>query len=130
MSDYKRITAVDFDGCLCVKKWPDIGAPNIKAICELNCRRKAGEKVILWTCRTGQQLEDAVAWCRKYGLEFDAINNNLQENIDYFGNDCRKIFANEYWDDRAVRVVAKENKTLTDWLKERFPWLQNKKRNS
>jgi hypothetical protein len=32
---------------------------------------------------------------------FDAINENLPVNVAAFGNDCRKIFADEYWDDKA-----------------------------
>ena len=40
------------------------------------------------------------------GLYFDAVNANLPERIAYFGGDCRKISADEYWDDRAVVVKA------------------------
>lgn len=109
MSEYPKIIAVDFDGCLCVKKWPDIGDPNRKAIDALIKRRAEGDKVILWTCREGQKLEEAVLWCAKHGLEFDAVNDNLPENKEYFGNNSRKVFANEYWDDRSVSVIATEN---------------------
>ena len=38
------------------------------------------------------------------GVEFDAVNENLPEVIERMGGDTRKVFANEYWDDRAVRV--------------------------
>lgn len=106
MSDYPKTIAVDFDGCLCVKKWPDIGEPNWKAIHELIRRRACGDKVILWTCRSGKQLDDAVAWCMNRGLQFDAVNENLPEHIAFFGNDCRKIYATEYWDDKSVPVTA------------------------
>lgn len=106
MNEYHKVIAVDFDGCLCVKKWPDIGAPNWDAIHALIRRKADGDKIILWTCRDGQQLEDAVLWCLDHGLRFDAVNENLPENIKFFGNDCRKVWANEYWDDRAVPVVA------------------------
>lgn len=106
MSEYHKVIAVDFDGCLCVKKWPEIGAPNWDAIHALIRRKADGDKIILWTCRDGKQLEEAVLWCINHGLRFDAVNENLPENIKFFGNDCRKIWANEYWDDRAVPVVA------------------------
>ena len=108
MSSYPKVIAVDFDGCLCVKKWPDIGAPNWDAIHALIRRKAEGDKIILWTCRDGQQLEDAVLWCMNRGLRFDAINDNLPENKKFFGNDCRKVWAHEYWDDRAVPVIAGE----------------------
>ena len=115
MSEYHKVIAVDFDGCLCVKKWPEIGAPNWDAIHALIRRKADGDKIILWTCRDGKQLEEAVLWCINHGLRFDAVNENLPENIKFFGNDCRKVWANEYWDDRAVPVVAGDE-PITGWV--------------
>lgn len=109
MSNYPKIIAVDFDGCLCENKWPGIGAPNQNALNALIRHKAEGGKVILWTCRDGQMLEDAVLWCYNRGLKFDAVNDNLPQNKEYFGNNCRKVFANEYWDDRAVPVIAGSN---------------------
>ena len=104
MSSIPTIIAVDFDGCLCQNKYPDIGTPNYPVIDELiNRQIDEGAKIILWTCRVGEQLENALAWCKNRGLRFDAVNENLPECIEQFGNDCRKVFAHEYWDDRAVR---------------------------
>ena len=104
--NYPKVLAVDFDGCLCVNKWPEIGDPNWNAIHTLLDHKSDGGKVILWTCREGQMLEDAVMWCLNHGLKFDAVNDNLPENKEYFGNNCRKVWANEYWDDKAVPVAA------------------------
>lgn len=106
-SEYTRVIAIDFDGCLCTDKWPDIGEPNWWAIEEAKRRQRDGACLILWTCRAGADLDRAVEACRNWGLEFDAINENPQFRIDLFrGNDCRKIGADEYWDDKAVCVVA------------------------
>jgi hypothetical protein len=96
------IFAVDFDGTLCSYNWPDIGEPNKKLIQDLICRRAIGDKVVLWTCRANEKLDEAVAWCKKHGLEFDAINDNLPNIKKSFGVDSRKIFANYYIDDRAL----------------------------
>lgn len=96
------IYAVDFDGTLCVSVFPEIGAPNMLLINHLIKRRKQGNKIILWTCRVGERLEEAVNWCRDKGLEFDAVNNNLQEMIEYWGNNPRKVFADVYIDDKAI----------------------------
>ena len=104
--NYPKIIAVDFDGCLCEKKWPDIGAANWDAIHALIRRRAEGDKVILWTCRDGQMLDAAILWCLNHGLKFDAINDNLESNKEQFGNNTRKVFADEYWDDKAVPVIA------------------------
>lgn len=95
-----KIIAVDFDGTLCENKWPDIGAPNEPLIRYLIEQKKAGNKIILWTCRVGKELTKANWWCQSYGLYFDAINENLPEAIEMFGGDSRKIFAHEYIDDR------------------------------
>lgn len=97
-----KIIAVDFDGTLCEGKYPEIGEPKYGVIERLIEEQKAGAKVILWTCRTEKQLADAVYWCALHGLKFDAINEALKTTLDWFGNDTRKVYAHEYWDDRAV----------------------------
>ena len=108
MSDcnYSKTIAVDFDGCLHSGKWPNIGSPNWNAIHELIRRQAIGDKVILWSCRDGALLDEAILWSLNHGLKFDAVNENLEANTKFFGNNSRKIFANEYWDDRAVPVIA------------------------
>ena len=100
------IIAVDFDGCLCTNAWPGIGEANHDLISRLKFRRATGDKLILWTCREGKALDEAVEWCRARGLEFDAVNENLPELIERYGGDCRKISADEYWDDKAKNVKA------------------------
>lgn len=96
----KPITyAVDFDGTLCENKYPGIGLENMKLIEFLKAERKAGNKVILNTMREGWLLEEALTWCRRNGLEFDAVNDNLPELQKRFGNNPRKIYADYYIDD-------------------------------
>lgn len=97
------IYAVDFDGTLCESEFPGIGAPNMYLIKHLIKRRKQGNKIILWTCRCGEQLQQAVEWCKNHGLEFDAINENLPEIVEWFGGaESRKIHADVFIDDKAV----------------------------
>lgn len=95
-----KIIAVDFDGTLCENKWPEIGEPNKELIVYLKERQAAGDKLILWTCRVGKVRDAAVAWSAEQGLIFDAVNENLPEVLEWMGGDSRKIFANEYIDDR------------------------------
>lgn len=99
-SGRRPIIAVDFDGTLCVSKWPEIGAPRFGVIAYCIAARATGSRLILWTNRNGKELEAAVEWCRGHHLEFDAVNENLQECIDAFGGDCRKVFADMYLDDK------------------------------
>lgn len=96
-----EIYAVDFDRTLnLAKKYPQLGEPNRELIDFLKGRQQAGDKVILWTCREGDLLKSAVKFCKNYGLEFDTVNDNLRENIEHFNNNCRKVFADYYIDDR------------------------------
>lgn len=106
--DYK-IIAVDFDGTLCIEEYPAIGAPNIPLIEALKALRATGKcRLILWTCRVGKPLQEAVEWCKAHGLEFDTVNENLPEMIELWGNDNRKVFADRYIDDKAVNIKMEE----------------------
>lgn len=95
-----KIIAVDFDGTLCENKWPETGEPNWGLIAYLKGRQAAGDKLVLWTCRVGGILKDAINWFAERGLIFDAVNENLPEVLEWMGGDSRKIYAHEYIDDR------------------------------
>lgn len=108
MSAYKRIYAVDFDGTLAETKFPEIIKPYFSMFMTCKEIKRRGDILILWTCRCGKDLEDAVEFCRKHGLEFDYVNENVPENVEKFGNDSRKIFAHEYIDDKAWSPVREK----------------------
>ena len=98
----QKAIAIDFDGCLCANEYPKIGKPILHVIDEAKKQQAKGAGLILWTCREDKLLEEAVAACEKWGLHFDAINQRLPSWIEAWGNNPRKVGANEYWDDRAV----------------------------
>ena len=107
MSDDRKIPraiAIDFDGCLCEDKFPMIGEPNWDVIARAKHEVSLGSKLILWTCREGELLSDAIVACSSWGLEFSAVNESLDEWIEYYGNRTRKVGADEYWDDKAVKL--------------------------
>ena len=99
--DDVKIIAVDFDGTLCYSDWPALGEPNTVLIDYLKRWRQAGNKLILWTCRAGDALDSALLWCSEQELEFDAVNDNLPEIVEKYGNNSRKISCDYYIDDRA-----------------------------
>ena len=99
------IIAVDFDGTLCEDCYPEIGKPNRVLIEALIKKRKYGDKLILWTCREEELLEDAVAWCKTQGLFYDALNDNLEEVKQKYQHNSRKITADVYVDDKAVEML-------------------------
>jgi len=109
-----KIIAVDFDGTLFENAWPCIGKPIQKNIDALKKEYENGAKLILWTNRCGTDLSDAIDACTKQGIYFAGINANLDETIDKFGVDSRKIFADEYWDDKAVPKSAKDIGEFSD----------------
>lgn len=104
--EYRRIIAVDFDGTLAKTRFPEIIKPIPKTIKYCKRRQKDGAILILYTCRKGKDLQDAVEWCKGQGLIFDYVNENTAENIaNYGGVDTRKIFAHEYIDDKAINPI-------------------------
>jgi len=103
------IWAVDFEGTITTKRrYPNIGEPNVSVIELLKMARLRGVRVVLWTCREGEHLTKALEWCKGYGLEFDAVNENIPEAIEYLGRDTRKVLADIYIDDKSFHLWGEE----------------------
>lgn len=98
------IIAVDFDGTLFRTDYPAIIEPNLPIIEKCKELRRHGNRIILWTCREENALVDAVFACAEYGLEFDAINDNLQDGKEFWCNNPRKVYADIYLDDHNVNL--------------------------
>ena len=113
---FPPILAVDFDGTLVENQFPGIGEPDHVIAGAIRAYQEMGWKIILWTCRTDEMLQDAVDFCKEQlGIEFDAVNDNLPEVQQYFGGNTRKVFANLYWDDRnAALFVDKDKPSLLE----------------
>ncbi len=93
------IIAVDFDGTIVEHRYPFIGKVRPFAFETLEAIQVKGHRLILWSHRAGQKLEEAVKFCRSHGIEFYAVNKNFPEEI-WEENDSRKILADIYIDDR------------------------------
>jgi hydroxymethylpyrimidine pyrophosphatase-like HAD family hydrolase len=91
--------AVDFDGTIVDHEYPAIGKEKLFALRTLIGMQKRGCTLILWTYRAGKELDEAVEYCRKNGLEFYAINKNYPEEV-FDESISRKIDADMYIDDR------------------------------
>lgn len=103
-----KIIGIDFDGTLATTRglYPDIGEPIQEILDYVIEEQKKGAFIVLITMREGVALEMAVAWCQDHGLTFDAVNDNLPHIKDYFEANPRKIFCNEYIDDRNVGGIS------------------------
>ena len=75
------IIAVDYDGTLCRERGKQKEI-NTALIQRLIASQSRGDTVILFTCRHGRSLHEAVSMCAKCGLMFNAVNNNTPETID------------------------------------------------
>ena len=98
----RRAIAIDFDGCICRSKYPEIGEPNWHVIEEAKKEQAAGAGLILWTCRAGKELDAAITACKEWGLNFDAVNQSLPEWIEAWGSDLpdkkyTAIYADPPW---------------------------------
>ena len=91
--------AVDFDGTIVEHEYPKIGGEKLFAIETLKQIQKQGHQLILWTYRTGTELNDAVDYCKNRGLEFYAVNKNYPEEV-MDDNTPRKLSADLFIDDR------------------------------
>lgn len=110
MEKLPYIIAVDFDGTLVEDRFPNIGRPIWKTIGEIQNRQSNGAKIILWTCRDHENLKEAIEYCENnLHIVFDAVNTNIEETKNMFDNDTRKVYANEYWDDKCAIRYANKN---------------------
>jgi hydroxymethylpyrimidine pyrophosphatase-like HAD family hydrolase len=93
------IIAVDFDGTIVEHRYPAIGKEILFAIDTIKELQKRKHQVILWTYRAGKELDEAVDFCAKRGIEFYAVNKNYPEER-FDETISRKINADLYIDDR------------------------------
>ncbi len=92
--------AVDFDGTIVEHAYPQIGKPIPFAFDVLKrLQEECRCKLILWSVREGELLDEAVEFCRQNGLEFYAVNANYPEE-KRTDMQSRKIVADMYIDDR------------------------------
>lgn len=99
MTEVQKIVAVDFDGTVVTHEYPDIGSPVAFAGSVLQDLVKNGCKVILWTMRSGEHLEAAVAWFAERQITLWGINENPDRHE---WTTSRKVYAQIYIDDAAA----------------------------
>ena len=122
--------AVDFDGTIVEHRYPEIGKELPFATQTLRMLIEQRHKLILWTVREGQLLDDAVEWCRKRGVEFYAINKDFpEEDISKNRSFSRKLKVDVWIDDRnigglpdwgTIYQMITERKTYEEVLAERW----------
>ena len=95
------IIAVDFDGTLVEHRYPEIGKEILFAFDTLRELQKQKHQIILWTVRSGKELDEAVEFCRLRGIDFYAVNSSFPEE-KFTEDSSRKINADIFIDDRNI----------------------------
>jgi hypothetical protein len=97
------VWAIDFDGTICRNGYPDISKGILvkKAKEAILKMKRYNQIVIIWTCRTGEFLEDAKQFLDINGIPYDYINEPYPPLVEAYC-DCRKIGATYYIDDCAL----------------------------
>ena len=94
------VIAVDFDGTIVEHEYPNIGKPIPFAIETLIQMQRDGHRLIMWTVRHGDLLQEAVDYCAEQGLYFFAENENYRGEIIEKQDYSRKLKADLFIDDR------------------------------
>lgn len=93
-----KVVAVDFDGTITDRNcFPNISGLRPHCVEALQTISNQGNKIFLWTCRTGNSLKEAVNFCLKNGIALCGINESPYDNVNVGG---RKPIADFYIDDR------------------------------
>lgn len=101
----KLILAIDFDMTISNNhNYRDLSNPPVHYAAEaIRSLKHMGCTLILWTCRSGDSLEQAKQYLSKYGILdcFSYFNENTAEIVDAWGGTgSPKVYADVYIDDR------------------------------
>ena len=119
--------AVDFDGTIVEDRYPKIGSERPFATETLRMLIQERHRLILWTVREGELLDEAVQWCKDRGVEFFAINRDFPEESEKNRHFSRKIKVDVWIDDRnlggipdwgEIYHMIHDNLTWRDLLRE------------
>ena len=113
-----KIACVDFDGTCVMHEYPQVGDDVPNAVNVLKKLNENQVKLILWTIRSGEYLQDAVNWFIERGIEIWAVNKNPQQR---FWSKSPKAFAPVYIDDAALGCPLKLpldsiSRPFADWF--------------
>lgn len=94
------IYAIDFDGTIVEDKFPAIGELIPYAIECCKILQERDNEVILWTCRTAEQLEMVLDFLKLKGFVPAIVNDDSNKMKELFPvGRPRKVYADIYIDD-------------------------------
>lgn len=108
--------AIDFDGTCVTHDYPNVGT-DIGAVPVLKQLVKDGHELILYTMRSGKELDDAVNWFKKNEIPLYGIQQNPTQKS---WTNSPKCYAQLYIDDAALGcplVLSTNKRPYVDWEK-------------
>tara|TARA_R110000851_G_scaffold78000_5_gene172081 strand:+ start:18183 stop:18617 length:435 start_codon:yes stop_codon:yes gene_type:complete len=102
MIDGKLVLAIDFDGTIASLSFPEVGTLRKDADVVIRKLHRQGHRIIINTCRSGKMEGMAQDFLDDNFIPYDFINSNLPELITQYKQDCRKISADIYIDDKCL----------------------------
>ena len=108
-----KIVAFDFDGTACTHDYPWIGR-KIGAIPVLKELQENGVKLILFTMRSGQELQAAVGWLESEGIKLFGVNENPEQHT---WTTSPKPYYHMLIDDAALAplIYGEHKRPFVDW---------------
>lgn len=98
----KYTIAVDFDGTIVTHRYPKIGEEIPDAVETIKQLIRDGHRLILWSVREGELLQEAIEWCSERGITFFATNKDYPEERPDDRDFSRKLKADIFIDDRNI----------------------------
>lgn len=110
-----EILAVDFDDTVVTHMYPHVGedigaAPVLRKLTEL------GHRIILFTMRSGKELQDATEWFKEKNIPLWGINENPTQRS---WTSSPKPYADNYIDDTAIGCplqTVNSTRPYVDWF--------------
>jgi hypothetical protein len=112
------IIAIDFDGTCVTHDYPNVGK-DIGAEDVLNKLVENGHQLILWTMRSGKELQDAVDWFSERYIDLYGVQENPTQHT---WTSSPKAYAQLYIDDAALGCPLIwdddiSSRPFVDWVK-------------
>ena len=118
------VVAIDFDNTIVYSNYPKIIKPLPYALDVIKIlMNDKYTTLILWTCREGKDLEDALNWLDIHNIHFDYINENSKERIELYGTNPRKIGADLFIDDHSYEGIEGIERLWKNW----YFWIKENK---
>lgn len=104
------IVCIDFDGTCVTHDYPYIGK-DIGAVTVLKKLIQNRHQLILFTMRSGRELNQAIRWFKDREIPLYGVNTNPTQNT---WTSSPKAYGQMYIDDSSLGCPLRENKCISD----------------